>query len=119
MTSHNETVEEWEKIREDKYHETWRHPEHGERDINKELLYFILTADRTRRLEDLRNLWLDVQFLDKYSDDEHYWNSAKGSNHTVEMHISDFERLRKAINPEQDQLQQSPALKTEGETLIP
>jgi len=49
---------------------------------------------------ELHNLWLDIQFLDKYSEDEHYWNKEMGNNHTVEMHISDFERLRKAITPQ-------------------
>lgn len=35
---------EWEWISEDKWHQTWRHKEHGERQINTELLNYILTS---------------------------------------------------------------------------
>lgn len=38
---------EWEKIREDQWHQTWRHKEHGERLINTELLNYILTSRDT------------------------------------------------------------------------
>lgn len=54
------------------------------------------------KVAELKNLWLDIRFLDKYSEDEDYWESKKGSNHTVEMHISDFERFRKALSPNKE-----------------
>lgn len=55
---------------------------------------------REEERERFRRVWLDVQFLDKYSEDEEYWISEMKSNHCVEMHISDFERLKALTTPE-------------------
>ena len=40
------TNEEWVWIKEDRWHQTWLHKEHGERQINTELLNFILQKAR-------------------------------------------------------------------------
>ena len=45
---------EWELVSEDKWHQTWRHKEHGERQINTELLNFILTSHTTYWKERVR-----------------------------------------------------------------
>ena len=47
---------EWELVSEDKWHQTWRHKEHGQRQINTELLNFILTSHTTYWKERVGNL---------------------------------------------------------------
>lgn len=47
-----EPREAWKWIQEDRWHQTWSHKEHGERQINTELLNFILTQQKEAMLRE-------------------------------------------------------------------
>ena len=55
MSTHNSREDkEWVWIKEDRWHQTWLHKEHGERQINTELLNFILHQELQKDREEER-----------------------------------------------------------------
>ena len=61
MSTHNSREDkEWVWIKEDRWHQTWLHKEHGERQINTELLNFILHQELQKvREEEVSNIIAD------------------------------------------------------------
>jgi hypothetical protein len=83
--------EEWVWIKEDRWHQTWLHKEHGERQINTELLNFIL---QKALKEDRERIATE---LDRYAHE----------SHSATINIK---HLMNILVPDQSELDQAPEL---------